>query len=71
MLMISPEQMEQWDSDYDRLELDDKISRVSFLMHCAAMWGFDQALSVMDVMHCSDPSSSVMNVLRESGVVSE
>lgn len=55
MLMIPPEQMDQWDADYDRLQLSNQISRISFLTHCAAMWGFDQALTVMDGLYASDP----------------
>lgn len=55
MLVIPPEQMDEWDSEYDRLQLSNQISRVSFLAHCAATWGFDQALQTMDQLYLIDP----------------
>lgn len=55
MLVIPPEQMDEWDSEYDRLQLSKQISRVSFLAHCAATWGFDQALQTMDQLYLIDP----------------
>lgn len=54
MLVIPPEQMDEWDSEYDRLQLSKQISRISFLAHCAATWGFDQALQTMDNLYVTD-----------------
>lgn len=55
MLVIPTEQMDEWDSEYDRLQLGHQISRVSFLAHCAATWGFDQALQTMERLYPIDP----------------
>lgn len=55
MLVIPPEQMDEWDSEYDRLQLSKQISRVSFLAHCAATWGYDQGLTAMNHLFKIDP----------------
>lgn len=55
MLIIPPEQMDEWDSEYDRLQLSNQISRISFLAHCAATWGYDRGLCAMDGLFRIDP----------------
>lgn len=55
MLLIPSEQMDEWDSEYDRLQLHHQISRVSFLAHCAATWGYDQGIQAMDHFFNIDP----------------
>lgn len=55
MLIIPTSKYDEWDSEYDRLELGDRISRISYLTHCAALWGYDQGLSAIGHLFMIDP----------------
>jgi hypothetical protein len=55
MIVIPTEQIDEWDSEYDRLQLSKQVSRISFMAHCAAVWGYDQGLTAMDQLFRTDP----------------
>lgn len=55
MLLIPSSQLNEWDSEYDRLQLSKKISRISFLAHCAAAWGYNEGLTAMSNLFMVDP----------------
>jgi hypothetical protein len=55
MLVIPSDKFDEWDSEYDRLQLSKQISRMSFLAHCAATWGYDQGLTAMNQLFNIDP----------------
>jgi hypothetical protein len=55
MLIIPSDKLDEWNSEYDRLQQNKQISRVSFLAHCAAAWGYNQGLTAMNHLFNIDP----------------
>lgn len=55
MLVIPPEQLDAWDSEYDRLGVNQQVSRLSFIAHCAVLWGYERGLTAMDALFKVDP----------------
>jgi hypothetical protein len=55
MLIIPTSQVEEWEAEYNRLQLNKQISLVSFLTHCAATWGYGQGLTAMNNLFNIDP----------------
>lgn len=55
MLVIPESQLAEWNAEYNRLHVDSHVSRLSFMAHCAAVWGYNQGLTAMNSLFRIDP----------------
>jgi hypothetical protein len=58
MTAIPQSKIDEWNSEYNNSIYQDEISRISYLMHCAALWGYDQGLTAMNNLFNIDPEWS-------------